>query len=37
VEGYGAELDRQAKTLQNGPDLDELRRRWQAKGLGPLP
>jgi uncharacterized protein (DUF433 family) len=37
VDEYQAELNRLAAAPQKGPDLQELRRRWKAKGLGPLP
>lgn len=37
VEAYRAELERQMALPQRGPDLEELRRRWQAMGLGALP
>jgi uncharacterized protein (DUF433 family) len=37
MDEYGTELDRQAAAPQKGPSLEELRRRWKAKGLGPLP
>jgi hypothetical protein len=37
VEAYRQELDRQAATLRQGPSAEELRRRWQAMGLGPHP
>jgi uncharacterized protein (DUF433 family) len=34
VAAYRAELQHQAETLRKGPDIEELRRRWRAKGLG---
>jgi uncharacterized protein (DUF433 family) len=34
VEAYGAELERQASGPQKGPDLPELKRRWQTMGRG---
>ena len=37
VDAYAAELQRQAAALRQGPDLAELRRRWEEKGLGALP
>jgi uncharacterized protein (DUF433 family) len=37
VDAYRAELERQEQTYQQGPNIEELRRRWQAKGLGSLP
>jgi uncharacterized protein (DUF433 family) len=37
VEAYRVELERQAATLRQGPDLEELRRRWREKGLGAMP
>jgi uncharacterized protein (DUF433 family) len=37
VEAYRAELERQATEPAKGPDLAELKRRWQARGLGKLP
>jgi len=37
VDAYRAELERQEKIYRQGPSIEELRQRWQAKGLGPLP
>jgi len=37
MDAYRAELDRQAQTHRKGPGIEELRRRWQAKGLGTPP
>lgn len=37
VDAYRAELERQEHIYRQGPSIEELRRRWQAKGLGPLP
>ena len=36
VDAYRAELERQEQIYRQGPSIEELRRRWQAKGLGPL-
>jgi uncharacterized protein (DUF433 family) len=36
-EAVRAEIERQAAAPQPGPDAAELRRRWQVRGLGPLP
>jgi hypothetical protein len=37
VDAYRVELERQERLYRQGPSIEELRRRWQAKGLGPLP
>jgi uncharacterized protein (DUF433 family) len=37
VEAYRADLERQMALPQRGPELEELRRRWKAMGLGALP
>ncbi len=37
IDAYRAELERQEQIYRQGPSIEELRRRWQAKGLGPLP
>jgi uncharacterized protein (DUF433 family) len=37
MDTYRAELERQEQVYKQGPSIEELRRRWQAKGLGPLP
>ena len=37
VDEYRAELERQEAAPRKGPDLEELRRRWKAMGVGPLP
>lgn len=37
VDAYRAELERQEQIYRQGPSIEELRQRWQAKGLGPLP
>lgn len=34
---YQAEVERQEAEYSQGPTLAEPRRRWQEKGLGPLP
>ena len=34
---YREELERQSQTFRHGPDQEELRRRWQEKGLALLP
>lgn len=34
VAAYREDLDRQAASLRQGPGPEELRRRWQEKGLG---
>lgn len=36
VDAYRVELERQKLIYRKGPEIEELRRRWQAKGLGPL-
>lgn len=37
VTEYREELERQSKSLRQGPSREELQRRWQEKGLGSLP
>ncbi len=37
VDGYRAELERQERIYRKGPSIEELRRRWQEKGLGTPP
>jgi len=37
VTAYREELERQSKSLRQGPSREELQRRWQEKGLGSLP
>jgi hypothetical protein len=37
VYAYRAELERQEQIYRQGPSIEELRLRWHAKGLGPLP
>lgn len=37
ADAYRAELERQEQIYRRGPSIEELRQRWQEKGLGPLP
>jgi uncharacterized protein (DUF433 family) len=37
VADYAAEIQRQASQPRRGPTMEELRRRWRAKGLGEPP
>lgn len=34
ADAYRAEMQRQEQIYRHGPGIEELRRRWQAKGLG---